>query len=213
MYKKYYKRIGDVVLSVILLMLSLPVFLLIVVILLCTDEHKVFFIQTRPGQNGKLFQLFKFRTMTSKRDMNGNLLSDKNRITRVGNFLRSLSLDEIPQLINVLAGSMSIIGPRPLLPDYLPLYTPEQARRHEVRPGITGWAQVNGRNSLTWTKRFELDVWYVDNLSFSLDLKILLLTVKKVLQREGISSQNAATMERFTGQSSTTSSITESKFI
>ena len=159
----------------------------------------VFFIQERPGKGGKLFKVIKFKTMTNERDADGNLLPDEQRLTKVGRFVRSTSLDELPQLINVLKGDMALIGPRPLLPQYLSLYSKEQARRHEVRPGITGWAQCHGRNAISWSKKFELDVWYVDHCSFLLDLKIILLTIKKVLVREGISSETSATMEPFTG--------------
>ena len=158
-----------------------------------------FFTQERPGQYGKIFKVIKFKTMTDERDENGDLLPDEKRLTKIGKFIRSTSVDELPQLFNVLKGDMSLIGPRPLLPQYLPLYSKEQARRHEVRPGITGWAQVNGRNAISWTKKFELDVWYVDRCSFLLDLKIIFLTVKKVFVREGISSDTSVTMEPFTG--------------
>lgn len=158
-----------------------------------------FFFQERPGMNGKIFKVIKFKTMTDERDADGNLLPDAQRLTQVGCFVRSTSIDELPQLINVLKGDMALIGPRPLLPQYLPLYSKEQARRHEVRPGITGWAQCHGRNAISWTKKFELDVWYVDHCSFLLDLKIILLTIEKVLVREGISSETSATMEPFTG--------------
>ena len=158
-----------------------------------------FFTQERPGQYGKIFKVIKFKTMTDERDENGDLLPDEKRLTKIGKFIRSTSVDELPQLFNVLKGDMSLIGPRPLLPQYLPLYSKEQARRHEVRPGITGWAQVNGRNAISWTKKFELDVWYVDHCSFLLDLKIIFLTVKKVFVREGISSDTSVTMEPFTG--------------
>lgn len=158
-----------------------------------------FFLQERPGLHGKIFKVIKFKTMTDERDVEGNLLPDDKRLTKVGKFVRSTSIDELPQLINVLKGDMSFIGPRPLLPQYLPLYNKEQARRHEVRPGITGWAQVNGRNAISWTKKFELDVWYVDHCSFFLDLKIFFLTTKKVFVREGISSGTSVTMEPFTG--------------
>ena len=159
----------------------------------------VFFTQERPGKNGKIFKVIKFKTMTDECDANGDLLPDEQRLTKVGKFIRSTSVDELPQLINVLRGDMALIGPRPLLPQYLPLYNKEQARRHEVRPGITGWAQVNGRNAISWTKKFELDVWYVDHCSFILDLRIIVLTIKKVFVREGISSETSATMEYFTG--------------
>ena len=158
-----------------------------------------FFTQERPGRNGKIFKVIKFKTMTDERDVNGDLLPDEQRLTKVGKLIRSTSVDELPQLINVLKGDMALIGPRPLLPQYLPLYNKEQARRHEVRPGITGWAQVNGRNAISWAKKFELDVWYVDHCSFILDLRIIVLTIKKVFVREGISSETSATMEPFTG--------------
>lgn len=158
-----------------------------------------FFTQERPGRNGKIFKVIKFKTMTDERDVNGDLLPDEQRLTKVGKLIRSTSVDELPQLINVLKGDMALIGPRPLLPQYLPLYNKEQARRHEVRPGITGWAQVNGRNAISWAKKFELDVWYVDHCSFILDLRFIVLTIKKVFVREGISSETSATMEPFTG--------------
>lgn len=158
-----------------------------------------FFFQSRPGKNGKIFKVIKFKTMSDERDAAGKLLPDAQRLTKVGKFVRSTSIDELPQLINVLKGDMSLIGPRPLLVQYLPLYNKEQARRHEVRPGITGWAQVNGRNTLSWAEKFKYDVWYVDNYSFLLDLKIIFLTIKKVVVREGISQEGNATMEFFTG--------------
>lgn len=156
-------------------------------------------MQQRPGKKGQIFKVIKFKTMTDECDVNGDLLPDEKRLTKVGKFLRSTSMDELPQLINVLKGDMALIGPRPLLPQYLPLYNKEQARRHEVRPGITGWAQVNGRNAISWTKKFELDVWYVKHCSFMLDLKIIVLTIKKVFVREGINSNTSVTMESFTG--------------
>lgn len=159
----------------------------------------VFFTQDRPGQYSKIFKVIKFKTMTDECDEGGNLLPDEKRLTKMGKFVRSTSIDELPQLFNVLKGDMALVGPRPLLPQYLPLYSKEQARRHEVRPGITGWAQVNGRNAISWNKKFELDVWYVDHCSFLLDLKIIFLTIKKVFVREGISSDTSATMEPFTG--------------
>ena len=159
----------------------------------------VFFTQERPGRNAKIFRVIKFKTMTDERDKDGKLLPDEKRLTRVGRVVRSLSIDELPQLINVLKGDMAFVGPRPLLPKYLPLYSKEQFRRHEVRPGITGWAQINGRNNISWTKKFEYDVWYVDHLSLGLDLKILLLTVKKVFVREGISKEGEATTVPFDG--------------
>ena len=158
-----------------------------------------FFFQERPGKDGKIFRVIKFKTMTDERDSKGDLLSDAARLTKVGKLVRSTSLDELPQLINVLKGDMALIGPRPLLIQYLPLYNKEQARRHEVRPGITGWAQVNGRNAISWARKFELDVWYVDNISFVIDLKVIVLTIKKVLFREDINSATSATVEGFNG--------------
>ena len=157
------------------------------------------FTQERPGKNGKIFKVIKFKSMTDERDVAGKLLPDAQRLTRVGRFIRSTSLDELPQLLNVLKGDMALIGPRPLLPEYLPLYSKEQARRHEVRPGITGWAQVHGRNAISWKEKFKLDVWYVDHLSFCVDLEVVFLTIKKVFAREGISQAGQATMEVFTG--------------
>jgi lipopolysaccharide/colanic/teichoic acid biosynthesis glycosyltransferase len=174
-------------------------FLIVLFILLISNSGKVFFTQDRPGKNGKIFKVIKFKTMNNSRDANGVLLPDSQRLTKVGKFIRSTSLDEIPQLLNILKGDMSLVGPRPLLVSYLNLYTPEQNKRHNVRPGITGWAQVNGRNSISWTQKFEYDVWYVDNISFFLDIKILCLTLKKVIKQEGISSNNNATMEAFKG--------------
>lgn len=162
--------------------------------------HKnIFFPQQRPGKDEKIFKIVKFKTMTDERDVEGNLLPDEKRLTKIGKFIRKTSLDELPQLINVLKGDMSLIGPRPLLPQYLPLYSKEQARRHNVRPGITGWAQVNGRNDISWGKKFELDVWYVDHLSFGLDMKIIFLTIWKVLKRDGVSKEGMATTEPFNG--------------
>ena len=162
--------------------------------------ENLFFYQLRPGKGERIFKIIKFKTMNDRRDANGELLPDAERLTKIGAFVRKTSLDEIPQLLNVLKGDMSVIGPRPLLPQYLPLYNETQKRRHEVKPGITGWAQVNGRNAISWERKFELDVWYVDHLSFVLDLKILLLTVKKVFIREGISQEGQATMEAFRGE-------------
>jgi undecaprenyl phosphate N,N'-diacetylbacillosamine 1-phosphate transferase len=163
------------------------------------NRGKVFFVPDRPGKNGNIFKLIKFKTMKDQRNPDGNLLPDTMRLTGIGRFIRLLSLDELPQLFNVLKSDMSFVGPRPLLREYLPLYNTRQARRHEVRPGITGWAQVNGRNTLSWEEKFEMDVWYVDNISFMLDMKIIFITIRKVLKREGINSKNAATMERFVG--------------
>jgi undecaprenyl phosphate N,N'-diacetylbacillosamine 1-phosphate transferase len=198
MYKKVLKRILDVVSATVIILILLPL-LAIVCLLLLLSQNTVFFTQHRPGKNEQIFKLIKFKTMNDKRDENGKLLSDAERLTKIGKFIRSTSLDELPQLINVLKGDMSLIGPRPLLIKYLPLYTKEQARRHEVKPGITGWAQVNGRNAIAWGQKFEYDVWYVDNISFLLDIKILWLTLKKVIVREGISSTTSATMEPFKG--------------
>ncbi len=200
MYSCFFKRIIDFVLVLVVLVIIWPILLLIALWLHFANKGAgAFFLQDRPGKHGKIFRVIKFKTMTDERDAEGNLLPDAERLTPVGRFVRSTSLDELPQLINVLKGDMALIGPRPLLPQYLPLYSPEQARRHEVRPGITGWAQVNGRNAISWTKKFELDVWYVEHCSFLLDLKIVFLTVKKVFVREGISSATSVTMEPFTG--------------
>lgn len=200
MYKRYIKRGLDLIIVFSLLLLIWPLLLVVAVWLrLANKGAGIFFLQERPGKDGGIFKVIKFKTMTDGRDEQGNLLSDAKRLTKVGKFVRSTSLDELPQLLNVLKGDMSLIGPRPLLPQYLQLYNKEQARRHEVRPGITGWAQVNGRNAISWTKKFDLDVWYVDHCSFLLDLKILFLTIRKVLVREGISSDISVTMEPFTG--------------
>ena len=200
MYKHGLKRMIDFILVSIVLFLILPV-LLLVTFLLCFVNKRAgaFFTQERPGRRGKIFKVIKFKTMTDERDAEGNLLPDDVRLTKVGKIVRSLSIDELPQLINVLKGDMALVGPRPLLIKYLPLYSEEQYRRHEVRPGITGWAQVNGRNSISWTKKFELDVWYVDHSSFWLDIKIIFLTIKKVFIREGINMEGSATTEPFNG--------------
>lgn len=201
MYKICIKRILDFLIVFCALLLIWPILLVITIWLHFANKGAgAFFLQERPGKDGRLFQVIKFKTMTDERDTNGNLLPDEARLTKVGKFVRSTSIDELPQLVNVLKGDMSLIGPRPLLPQYLPLYSKEQARRHEVRPGITGWAQCHGRNAISWTKKFELDVWYVDHCSFLLDLKIIFLTIKKVLVREGISQQGQATMEMFNGK-------------
>lgn len=199
MYRRYLKRLLDAIVAILALSFLLPVFVILLVVLWFVNSGKPFFLQPRPGRYGRVFKVIKFRTMNNKRGPGGNLLPDRDRLTTIGRFVRSTSLDEIPQLVNVLRGDMSLVGPRPLLVKYLPLYNERQARRHEVRPGITGWAQVNGRNAISWQERFELDVYYVDNLSFWLDLKILFLTVRKVLKREGISSQNSVTMDAFKG--------------
>ena len=200
MYRRCFKRIIDFIIVFSVLLLIWPIFLVIIIWLHFANKGSgVFFCQDRPGKNGKIFKVIKFKTMTDEYDENGDLLPDEKRLTKVGKFVRSTSLDELPQLWNVFKGDMSLIGPRPLLPQYLPLYSKVQARRHEVRPGITGWAQVNGRNAISWKKRFELDVWYVDNMSFLLDIKIIFLTIKKVFIREGINSATSATMECFNG--------------
>lgn len=200
MYKFFFKRVLDFSVVFCVLLLIWPILLLITVWLHFANKGAgAFFFQDRPGKGGKIFKVIKFKTMTDERDENGKLLPDADRLTKMGRFVRSTSIDELPQLINVLKGDMALIGPRPLLPQYLSLYSKEQARRHEVRPGITGWAQVNGRNAISWTKKFELDVWYVDHCSFLLDLKIFFLTIKKVFIREGISQEGQATMEFFNG--------------
>ncbi len=199
MYKNGLKRLIDFLAAFTGLLILSPVFVVVTVGLYFANNGKPFFFQTRPGKNARLFRIIKFKTMNDKKDKDGNLLPDAERLTKIGSFVRKTSLDEIPQLINVLKGEMSLIGPRPLLPEYLPLYSAEQYRRHEVRPGITGWAQVNGRNAISWQQKFEYDVWYVDHLSFALDLRILFLTLKKVLIREGINTDGQATTERFKG--------------
>ena len=196
------KRLLDIVLAFIALALLLPVIALLALLLRVRLGSPVLFRQTRPGRHGLPFEMVKFRTMLDAVDARGNPLPDDQRLTRLGSFLRSTSLDELPELWNVLKGDMSLVGPRPLLMEYLPLYSPEQARRHEVRPGVTGWAQVNGRNALSWDEKFKLDVWYVDNQSLWLDIRILFLTVKKVLVREGISADGEATMSKFKGPGS-----------
>jgi len=199
MYKTFFKRILDFIASFIAIIVFSPIFMLVALLLLLNNKGSVFFFQKRPGKNEQIFKVIKFKTMTDKKDKNGNLLPDVDRLTKLGKFVRKTSLDELPQLINVLKGDMSLIGPRPLLPEYLDLYTPIQKRRHLVKPGITGWAQVNGRNAISWRKKFEYDTWYVENISFILDLKIIALTVLKVLKSEGINSDNAVTTEKFTG--------------
>lgn len=200
MYSNYLKRILDFLIVFSVLLLIWPILLLITVFLHFANKGAgAFFTQARPGKDGRIFKVIKFKTMTDEQDADGNLLPDAERLTKIGRFVRSTSIDELPQLINVLKGDMALIGPRPLLPQYLPLYSKEQVRRHEVRPGITGWAQVNGRNAISWTKKFELDVWYVDHCSFWLDVKIVFMTIKKVFVREGINSDTSATMEMFTG--------------
>lgn len=194
------KRIFDVCVSALVLVMLSPVMLVLFLMVRVKLGAPVLFCQKRPGLQGRVFEMYKLRTMTNAVDAAGQPLSDEQRMTPFGALLRSTSLDELPELWNVLKGEMSLVGPRPLLQEYLPLYTPEQARRHLVRPGITGWSQVNGRNAISWEKKFELDVWYVDNQSFWLDCRILLMTVLKVFRREGISSEGVATTEKFTGQ-------------
>lgn len=200
MYKRYLKRLLDFTIVLCVLLVIWPVLLVIAVWLHFANKGAgAFFTQERPGKDGKLFKVIKFKSMTDERDEDGQLLPDAQRLTAVGRFIRSTSLDELPQLLNVLKGDMALIGPRPLLPQYLPLYSKEQARRHEVRPGITGWAQVHGRNAISWTEKFKLDVWYVDHVSLRVDLEVVFLTIKKVLKREGISQEGQATMEMFNG--------------
>jgi len=200
MYSRFLKPLIDIVVSLLGLVILSPVFLIISVSLAFANEGRPLFFQSRPGKNGKIFRIVKFKTMNEKRGPDGNLLSDAERLTPIGRFVRKASLDEIPQLINVLKGDMSLVGPRPLLVEYIPLYSQEQARRHEVRPGITGWAQVNGRNAISWQQKFEYDVWYVDHVSFVLDLRILFLTIKNVIKRDGITKDGFATTEKFDGK-------------
>lgn len=200
MYKNHLKRLIDFLAAFFGLLILSPIFLLVTLGLAIANQGKPFFFQRRPGKNEKIFKIIKFKTMNDKKDEDGNLLTDAERLTPIGAFVRKTSLDEIPQLINVLKGDMSLIGPRPLLPEYLPLYTETQKRRHEVRPGITGWAQVNGRNAISWQKKFELDVWYVDHLSFKTDVQVFLTTFKKVFKSEGISADGHVTIESFNGR-------------
>lgn len=199
MYKDFIKRIIDFWAALLGFLFLSPIFLVVMIGLSIANRGKPFFFQKRPGKNEKIFKIIKFKTMNDKKDLEGNLLSDAERLTAMGSFVRKTSLDEIPQLLNVIKGDMSLIGPRPLLVQYLPLYDEEQEKRHRVRPGITGWAQVNGRNAISWEKKFEFDVWYVENLSFLLDMKIIFQTLKKVFIREGISQEGQATMEVFKG--------------
>lgn len=196
------KRVLDFLFSFCLLLVVFPVMLIVALLIRIKLGAPVIFQQVRPGLHGKPFRMVKFRTMLDAVDEDGNVLPDTDRLTSFGKFLRSTSLDELPELWNVLRGDMSLVGPRPLLMEYLPLYTPEQFRRHEVRPGVTGWAQINGRNALSWPEKFKLDVWYVDNQSFWLDMKIIFRTVKKVIIRDGISAEGEATMAKFTGRES-----------
>lgn len=199
MYKIFIKRILDLVLSLTGFMILSPIFILVVISLFIANKGTPFFFQARPGKNERIFKIIKFKTMTDEKDNNGKLLPDVKRLTKVGAFIRKTSLDEIPQLLNVIKGDMSLIGPRPLLIQYLPLYNEKQKRRHEIRPGITGWAQVNGRNTVRWQEKFKYDVWYIDNLTFLLDIKIIFMTILKVFKSEGISAEGQATMEAFKG--------------
>jgi len=199
MYKYFFKRLLDFLSALIGLLILSPIFIVVTIGLFFANSGKPFFFQSRPGRNERIFKIIKFKTMNDKKAADGSLLSDAERLTTIGAFVRKTSLDELPQLINVLKGDMSLIGPRPLLIQYLPLYSQDQRRRHEVRPGITGWAQVNGRNAISWEKKFELDVWYVDHVSFLIDLKVFFTTFKKVFQREGISADGHVTIEPFNG--------------
>ena len=200
MYKGYFKRLLSFSIAfVVLLCIGWLIIIVAIWMHFANKGAGAFFFQERPGKNAKIFKVIKFKTMTDERDAEGNLLPDVQRLTKVGKFVRSTSIDELPQLINVLKGDMALIGPRPLMPKYLDLYTPEQMRRHEVRPGITGWAQVHGRNTISFTERFKYDVWYVDHLTFALDLRIFFMTILKIFKREGISAEGQATMEAFNG--------------
>lgn len=199
LYKNILKPILDWVTALVMILLLLPVFVFLTILLIFNNNGRPFFFQVRPGKNAKLFKIIKFKTMTDKRDINGNLLPDDKRLTKLGAFIRKTSLDEIPQLINVILGHMSLVGPRPLLPEYLELYSAEHRKRHHVIPGITGWAQVNGRNAISWKRKLDFDVYYVNNQSFYLDLRILFLTVKKVFISEGITNSEGITMNRFEG--------------
>jgi lipopolysaccharide/colanic/teichoic acid biosynthesis glycosyltransferase len=199
MYLVFIKPILDFCLALFGILIALPILIITALLLAIANKGKPFFFQIRPGKHEKLFNIIKFKTMTDAKDVHGNLLPDNQRLTRVGSFVRKTSLDEIPQLFNVLKGEMSLIGPRPLLSEYLPLYNDIQKKRHQVRPGITGWAQVNGRNSIGWEEKFIFDVYYVNNFSFAMDLKVLFLTIKKVLLREGVTSVTSVSMEKFKG--------------
>lgn len=201
LYQSFFKRLLDFCAALLGFLVLSPIFILITLFLGIANRGKPFFFQTRPGKDERLFDIIKFKTMNDRKDAEGNLLPDAERLTKVGQFVRKTSLDEIPQLLNVIKGDMSLIGPRPLLPEYLALYNTTQRRRHEVRPGITGWAQVNGRNAISWEQKFEFDVWYVENITFLLDIKILFLTMKKVFVSEGISSDTSVTMDKFRGSS------------
>lgn len=200
MYKHFFKRFFDFGISLIVLIIISPILLVVTIWLHFANKGAgAFFTQDRPGKDGKIFKVIKYKTMTDERDADGNLLPDEKRLTKVGKFVRSTSIDELPQLFNVLKGDMALIGPRPLLVQYLPLYSPEQARRHEVRPGISGWAQCHGRNAISWSEKFKLDVWYVDHCTIWTDIKVIFITIKNVLMRKDISSATSVTMEVFTG--------------
>ena len=199
MYKTIIKSVIDFSIALLGLVIFSPIIILVTIGLFISNNGKPFFIQKRPGKNEKIFRIIKFKTMNDKKDSLGNLLSDAQRLTKIGSFVRKTSIDEIPQLINVLKGEMSLIGPRPLLPEYLPLYNEMQKKRHEVKPGITGWAQINGRNAISWQQKFEYDCWYVDKISFLLDIKIVVMTIKKIAIKEGINSANSATINPFNG--------------
>lgn len=199
MYKNLIKPFLDIFISFLVFIIASPVFIFCTILLFFANDGKPFFVQSRPGKHGKIFKLIKFKTMNDKKDGNGNLLPDAERLTGIGRIVRKTSLDELPQLLNVINGDMSLIGPRPLLPEYLPLYNDEQKKRHDVKPGITGWAQVNGRNAISWDKKFAYDLWYVNHISFSLDMKILFMTFAKVFKAQGINAEGSATMEKFTG--------------
>lgn len=201
MYKNFFKRVLDFIISLLALICLSPILLVVTIWLHFANKGAgAFFLQERPGKDAKIFKIIKFKSMNDARDANGKLLPDKERLTKAGKFVRSTSIDELPQLINVLKGDMALIGPRPLLVQYLPLYSAEQARRHDVRPGITGWAQCHGRNAISWTEKFKLDVWYVDHVSFKTDINIIFTTIKKVIKRDGISQEGNATMEVFNGK-------------
>jgi len=199
MYKNFFKPLLDKLFSLVLIIIFLPIMILIGIAIYLWDKKPIIFTQERPGYKGKIFKIYKFRTMTNEKDENGKLLPDEKRLKGIGKFIRSTSLDELPQLFNVLKGDMSFVGPRPLLVKYLPLYNDRQKKRHDVKPGITGWAQVNGRNAISWEQKFEYDVWYVEHISFLLDMKILWMTFLKVIKRDGVSSDTHATMEEFKG--------------
>lgn len=199
MYKNILKPVLDLIFSLVAFIILLPMFLILILFFAIANNGKPFFFQTRPGKNNRVFKIVKFKTMNDRKDSNGNLLADEDRLTSIGRFVRKTSLDEIPQLLNVIKGDMSLVGPRPLLIEYLSLYDEDQVRRHEVRPGITGWAQVNGRNAISWQEKFRLDVWYVDHISLLLDIKIICLTIVKVFKSEGITSEKSVTIEKFEG--------------